>query len=102
MDELYTAPAPRPSIDPFAPPDARWRTAEKIADGRDHADEYTDAHVMAALRHLKARSVPNSPGFDGSIAIAAGIYRDDILLRIEVEGRIIAGQADHEIAKSVS
>lgn len=101
MDEIHTAPPPQPSIDPFAPPDARWRTAEKIADGREHVDEYTDAHIVAAVNHLRARAVPNSPGFDVSIAIAAGIYLDDILLRTEVEGRIIVGQTDLEIARAV-
>ncbi|MDB5340533.1 MAG: hypothetical protein JWN70_6152 [Planctomycetaceae bacterium] len=101
MDEIDTAPAPKPSYDPLAPPDARWRTAEEIVEGTEQANEYTDSHVLAAVCHLSARAKPNTPGFHASIAGALGIYRDDILLRTEVEARILVGQSDLEIAKAV-
>jgi len=75
--------------------------AEMIVAGTKLANEFTDPYVLFVVGHVKARAMPNTPGFNTSIATAAGIYHDDVLLRIEVEARIYAGQSDQEIEKAV-
>jgi|GEM_PF-2128764 len=102
MEELRGNRLPLEAWDPFAPPHWRWRAAERIVAGEKSVDDYPDKDVRAAVLHLQAIAARQAEGYSTAIAEAYGLFRDDGLLRAELEARFIVGQTIPEIARIIS
>jgi hypothetical protein len=80
---------------PSRPPDWRWRRAVLLARGEDRRRKWDDRSVARARRSLKS---PGRAGTDPAVSGARLLRGGPPRRRWEVEGRLLAGQADAEIA----
>ena len=82
-------------IDVSKKPNWRWKAAEFLAERSRHPYKTDEQLIRNATKYLRTSDEQRFPLIHASHAI----YKEDGLLRAEIEARIVAEQTDDEIAK---
>lgn len=96
MIETKTMNEPYEVYDPFAPPHWRWQVAERIAEGSTARERYTDGAVQDAVNFLLSG---NDAERFSALHAAHTVFERDDLVRWQLEGWLLAGLPDAEIAE---
>ena len=83
---------------PSRPPDWRWRRAVLRALGEDRRRRWDDDWVARARRSLASPGRGRRADPDPAVSMALGLRDGPARRRWELEARLLAGQADDEIA----
>jgi len=96
MMETKTMNEPYEAYDPFAPPHWRWQVAERIAKEPTTRESYTDDAIQDAVNFLISG---NDAERFSAIHAAYTVFKRDDLVRWQLEGWLLAGLPDAEIAE---